>query len=92
MPDPHTCFHSSSKLPIIAVSVGLAVHHHLDGVLLHLRAQLRCDSVDACMVGLELISISQGLKSRPRMKSSAVQLEAVLAAAPRGPELPSWCW
>lgn len=50
----------------------------LDGVLLHLCAQLRCDRRDACMVGLELISISQGLKGR-KNEVGARQPEAVLA-------------
>lgn len=41
--------------------------------------------VDACMVGLELISISQGLKSRPRMKSAPYSSKLFLRGS-------TWSW
>jgi len=41
--------------------------------------------VDACMVGLELISISQGWKSRPRMKSAPYSSKLFLRGS-------TWSW
>ena len=63
----------------VAVSVGLAVQHHLDGVLLHLRAQPRRDGSGRLHGGAGVDLDQPGPEVAPEDEVCAVQLEAALA-------------
>lgn len=62
----------------VAVSVDLAVHHHLDGVLLHLRAEPSCDRRGRVHGGARVDLDEPGLEVAAEDEVGAVQLEAVL--------------
>lgn len=66
------------KVADVTVSVQFAIHHHLDGVLLHLGTELSCDGSGGVHGGAGVDLDKPWLEVSPQDEVGSVELEAVL--------------